>query len=366
MNRDAARQLLLSEIRQRRTRLQSLPATVNVEFTGKCHVHPPCTYCVGKNSPGYQEPGHISDSHLEQYWPYLLQAARVNDCTYGELHLYPGHETVIRRLSAAGVKFGFTTIGQLLTEKRARFLIEHADTLEFAISLNAATPETYTRYHGSGFELVIRNVERFVALHRQLRPGMPMPFLLSFIVMSGNRHEVFDFLRLAKRIGAERIIFRHLFDMRAGNYAVNSFGYNFVYEAERLPYASYLALHAQVENNPEFDGLKIYFEWTPGLSFIEEQAEPGVDIPCLFPWKFLSIRPLHDMFTPCCFLKRSIATPSQTTVEEVWNGEIMVGMRTELAAGRIPHYCRTYGDACPLVLQSHRSPELLQIASAAK
>jgi predicted aldo/keto reductase-like oxidoreductase len=36
------------------------------------------------------------------------------------------------------------------------------------------------------------------------------------------------------------------------------------------------------------------------------------------------------------------------------------------AAGRIPHYCRTYGDACPLVLQSGRTPELVHISGAAK
>lgn len=355
-------ELLLREIRERRTRLESLPDTVNVEFTGKCHVHPPCTYCVGKNMEGYSEPGHISDSTLEQYWPYMLQARRVNDCTFGELQLYPGHETVIERLSDAGVRFGFTTIGQLLTERRARFLIQHADTVEFAISINAATPETYFKYQGGGYETVIRNIRRFVELHAELRPGEELPFALSYIVMNGNRHEVLAFLRLAASLGVRKIILRHLFDMKAGTYSASSFGYHFLYEEERLTLADYIAIRELVENSGEFQALNINYEWKPEESFIREQAEPGIDIPCLFPWKFLCVRPLHNVYTPCCFLKRSIALPSENTIDEVWNGEVMVGMRTELAAGKIPHYCRTYGDACPLVLESRPAPpRLVQI-----
>lgn len=363
MSHDEARQLLLREIRERRTHLESKPATVNIEFTGRCHMHPPCTYCVGKNAEGYQEPGHITDAQLAPYWPHLLQAHRVNDCTYGELQLYPGHETVIERLSDAGVRFGFTTIGQLLTEKRSRFLIRHADTVEFAVSLNAATPETYRLYHGEGFDIVIRNLRRFVELHRELRPGKPLPFVLSYIVMRGNRDEVFPFLRLARDLGIDRVILRHLFDMRAGAYEVSTFGYRFRYEEERLGYADYLTLREQIDGTSEFAGMNINIEWNPELSFIQEQAEPGIDIPCLFPWKFLCIRPLHDLYTPCCFLKKPIAKPSETTLEEVWNGEVMVGMRTQLAAGRIPHYCQTHGDACPLVLgaRNEAPPALLRI-----
>jgi hypothetical protein len=60
----SSRALLLQEIREGRTYLESLPETVNIEFTGKCHVDPPCTYCVGKNAAGYVAPGHISEELL--------------------------------------------------------------------------------------------------------------------------------------------------------------------------------------------------------------------------------------------------------------------------------------------------------------
>ena len=367
MTPSEARALLLQEINERRTYLHSHPETMNIEFSDVCHMNPPCTYCVGKNTPGYREYGDVTDEQLAKYWPSMLRARRVNDCTYGELQLYAGHERVIERLAEAGVRFGFTTTGQLLTANRSRFLIARADTVEFAVSLNAATAQTYKRYHGDGFDLVIRNLRRFMDLHRELRPGGALPLSLSYIVMRGNRHEVFAFLELASSLGINRVSLRHLFDLRAGAYRVDSFGYQFCYEQERMDYSGYLSLRSEIEAEPAFDHLNIHYQWQPEQSFIQEQAEEGVDIPCLFPWKFLSIRPLHDSYTPCCFLKSSIALPSQTTVEEVWNGEILVGMRTELAAGKIPHFCRTYGVACPLVLASFRSeptvPVLHQIAA---
>ena len=340
------------EIAEKRVVLASPPETINIEFTDRCHVQPPCAYCVGKNLPGYREMGHISADQLDRYLPYLLRSARVNDGTYGEFLLFSRHQELIERLSAAGVRFGFTTIGHLLDERKARFLIEHADWVDFAVSVNAATAPTYHRYQGKGFERVMSNLERFAQLHQALRPGKPSPMSLSYIVMRHNRDEVFDFLRLAQGLQARCVILRHLFDMRRPEYVSTSFGTPFVYEQERLPQSEYMALRSAIEESDEFAALRIDYEWNAPESFIAEQRLPGVDIPCLFPWKFLCIRPLHDLYTPCVFLKRGIAKPSAATPEEVWNGETMVEMRRSLASGQIPHFCRTYGDACPIVLNA--------------
>ena len=51
LKRRAHRALRLREIRAGRSVLRSTPATINIEFSGRCNVWPPCTYCVGKNKP---------------------------------------------------------------------------------------------------------------------------------------------------------------------------------------------------------------------------------------------------------------------------------------------------------------------------
>jgi hypothetical protein len=76
-----------------------------------------------------------------------------------------------------------------------------------------------------------------------------------------------------------------------------------------------------------------------------------VDLPCLFPWTFLCVRPLHDIYTPCVYLKTGIGAPSKASVREVWNGEVMRGLRRSLAARRVPDYCMANGHCCPLVLE---------------
>jgi hypothetical protein len=169
--------------------------------------------------------------------------------------------------------------------------------------------------------------------------------------MRSNRHEVPDFLRLAMRLGVEHVVLRHLFDLRIGHFSSDNFGHHFVYEEERLPYADYVTLEREIRGASEFGDLGISYTWNGQSSFIAEQAEAGVDIPCLFPWKFLCVRPLHDGYAPCVYLKKSIAPPSATTLEDVWNGDTMVAMRTSLVAGHVPDFCMKYGDACPLVLE---------------
>jgi len=345
---------LHNEIHARCIRLESPPATINIELTGRCNFKPPCTFCVGKNQNGYEEPGDISDDQLNRYWPYLVRSQRVNDCSYGEPLLYPRIEEVIMRIKANGVTFGFSTNGLLLNERRSRFLVENADTIQFSVSVNAATSETYGRLHGQDYKALIHNIEQFIQLHKEIRFEQPLSSIVfSYIIMRSNQDEVLDFLRLAAKLGVKYIVFRHLFDLHAPGYICENFGQRFIYEKEMLPYADYKHIENQIGKRTEFKDLNIAYAWNAKDAFMAQQAETDIKIPCLFPWKFLSIMPFHDIYTPCAFLKKSIALPSQTTLEEVWNGEVIVGMRSSLLAGEIPNFCHAFGDCCPLILE-HR------------
>ncbi len=341
---------LAEEIDRRRTRLQSAPQTVNLEFTDRCNVRPACTFCTGKNEAGYREHGHLEDEVRDRIWPDLLRARRVNDCSYGEPMLYPRFEETIAALAAAGVAFGFTSNGLLLDERRARFLLRHAEHVDMAVSVNAATAETYHKLHGRDFHTLVRNLSRFVDLHHELAPHTRLPLVPSFIVMRCNRHETLPFLRWVSAMGAQRVMLRHLFDLEADGYAVDNFGHAFDYEEQRLALEDYRALQRQAQQDPALAGLEIHYQWDAEHSFIAEQSEQGSDIPCLFPWKFLCVRPQHDIYTPCVFLKRGIGHPSQHSIAEVWNGAVMRGMRRALSRGQLPDFCRTHGHACPLVL----------------
>lgn len=354
----------LREIRSGKTILKSTPATINIEFSGRCNMWPPCTYCVGKNAPGYVEPPHISEHQLKQYWEHMLAADRVNDNTYGEPLMYPHMDSVIDRLGEAGVRFGLTTNGLLLNEKKARLLVRHAAHIEICVSLNAASKETYFAHQGKNFETVIGNIRRFIAMHKQSRPRKTVPMILSFIVMKSNRHEVMDFIRLGRELGVKGLLLRPLLDLGEEKFEVANFGHHFVYARERLAFAEYQEIERRVRESGEFKdgGIEMYFAWSGKSSFIAEQAEPGVDIPCLFPWKFLCIRPLYNFYTPCAYIKHGIAKVSEMSVGQVWNGEVMQGLRRELARGDVPRYCCEHSANCPLVQEKMAREALLEEA----
>jgi MoaA/NifB/PqqE/SkfB family radical SAM enzyme len=241
----------LREIRAGKTRLRSLPATVNMEFSGRCNVWPPCTYCVGKHVKGYQEPPPISEEQLKPYWKYLLAADRVNDTTYGEPLMYPHIHELIDRLGNAGVKFGFTSNGLLLTEKKARLLAKHSDNVSICISINAASKEVYYLHQGKDFNKLIANIEKFISVCRTDYPDRPVPLMLSFIVMRSNQHEVMDFVRLAKRLGAPTILFRHLFELGEDRFEVDVFGQHFVYGRERLAFEEYKEIERRIRESED-------------------------------------------------------------------------------------------------------------------
>ena len=359
VTRRLRRRLRLREIHAGKTILRSTPATVNIEFSGRCNVWPPCTYCVGKNLPGYEEPDHIPAQQLAPYWKYLLAADRVNDTTYGEPLMYPGIHELIDRLGSAGVRFGFTSNGLLLNEKFARLLARHGDFVDVCISVNAASKEVYYAHQGKDFDKLVANIERLVRTHRETRPGKPIPLILSFIVMRSNQHEVLDFIRLTRRLGVPQVLFRHLFDLGQPDFQTDQFGHHFVYGREMLPFAEYQALERRIRASDEFTRADpgVQFAWNGQDAFLKQQAEPGVDIPCLFPWKFLCIRPIHGFYTPCVYLKKGIAKTSDHSPAQAWNGEVMQGLRRELARGEVPKYCCEHSDICPLVLDKRAREE---------
>jgi MoaA/NifB/PqqE/SkfB family radical SAM enzyme len=344
--------LQLREIAQKRVELQSLPSTYNIELTGRCNYNPPCVYCVGKNRPNYNPPGNLDISMIDKSWASLRQAERINDCSYGEPLLYPGFESLVERFASAGIKFGFSTNGLLLTEKKADFLVKHAGTIEFVVSLSAATPETYYRLHGQDFNAVIGNVKRYIELYEAEHGSAEPPLILSYIAMRSNADEVMDFLSLTRSLGVNNVMFRPLLDFVAGShYVCDSFGHEFDYENEKLGLDYYTELENHIREQSEFSSMKLSYQWSSQESFVAEMLDGESEIPCLFPWKFMNIRNLHDMYLPCMFLQESIGSPSEASVEDIWNSKTLVEMRESLVSGDIPQFCSNHSISCPLVLE---------------
>ncbi len=336
--------LNLEEIRAGKTNLQSKPIQFNIDLTGRCNINPPCVFCSRKGDGD----SALDISAVDKYLPFLSRCERVTDCSFGEPLTHPDFLKLVQRVAANGQAFTFSTNGLLLTQKRADILAEAGENIGFSISINAATSATYYKLTGQDFDRVIANVRRFIAKYRD-KWGHNPPLAMSFIVMKVNCEEVTDFIRLAHDIGITNINLRHLFIMPYGLWPRNDFGYKFIYNDEMLTQQEYDSISASSRISANELGLNLTIHWEPADSEIHNLSEPGVDIPCLFPWKFLFVQEHSKKAFMCCYSDTVLGRVDKDSPEQIWNNNIIRQARKELVSGKVPEICRKHGLSCPLV-----------------
>ncbi|MFL6195022.1 MAG: radical SAM protein [Thermoanaerobaculia bacterium] len=340
------------EVRSGRTRLLSGPLQVNIELTGVCNIDPPCLFCSGKNFGHNYRP--LDPEYLERYASILDRCEHVNEDSFGEPLSHPALVELARRVTANGQVFSFVTNGLLLTRAKADQLAACGPRLGIHVSFNASTTETFYKLTGKSFERVVANVRYYVETYRKQNGGAAPDLILTMIVMKINRHEVGDFLRLTREIGA-RALLAPLHDRPS--IPLGNFGYDFVYEDEMLPYAEILRIGEEATALARDLGIECALQWDAARdSAIRGFAEPGVETPCLIPWRFLFIQEHTSKVFACPYHRHPYGDLRTTPLEEIWNGETAQEMRRSLAGGEIPRYCLNHSASCPLVLEARNRP----------
>lgn len=70
---------------------------------------------------------------------------------------------------------------------------------------------------------------------------------------------------------------------------------------------------------------------------------------CSEPWTgIFSVSVDQDVIFCPCYLQMRIGNLHEATMQEVWNTEVLVDMRSTFAQGRLPAACE--GQLCPVVL----------------
>ena len=76
--------------------------------------------------------------------------------------------------------------------------------------------------------------------------------------------------------------------------------------------------------------------------------QPG-KVLCSEPWTgLLAIQTNMDVTFCPCFLKQKIGNLKESTIQEVWNADLLVELRRSFSAGELPAVCR--GQLCPPAL----------------
>ncbi len=135
----------------------------------------------------------------------------------GEPLLHPKSREIISYPAKLGLRVGLTTNGILLTERLVEEFCRAGVNL-INISLDAATPETYSkvRPERSGrfnfFQKVTENIRRAVKIKAKLAQEQPVNtgFMITMIQREESRGEEDQFVTLGEELGVDKVSFRPL------------------------------------------------------------------------------------------------------------------------------------------------------------
>ena len=178
-----------------------------IEPTSRCNLS--CRTCI-RNT--WDEP--LDDMDRTTFRRLVSQLGRFPHLEtvmfggFGEPTAHPDILSMVRAVKALGLRAEMTTNATLLDDALIEGLLrERLDTLW--ISLDGTAEESFeTIREGASFPLVLENIERLGKANG--RGGHRIDIGIAFVVMKTNLHDVRHLDRLARSVGARRIIVSHV------------------------------------------------------------------------------------------------------------------------------------------------------------
>ena len=172
-----------------------------IETTNRCDLK--CTTCFS------HQDGRIKTDMSLKDFVKLIQIninsiSHISLWNYGEPLLNRSTFGMIRYAKKAGIRYiKLDTNGMLLTRPKATSLVNSGlDCI--SISLDGASQGTYAQFRvGGNFELVVKNIERLVAIRNQTGAGPQIE--IQFIIMNHNEHEIAAIEALARKLRVDTL-----------------------------------------------------------------------------------------------------------------------------------------------------------------
>jgi MoaA/NifB/PqqE/SkfB family radical SAM enzyme len=196
----------LKNRQERVTQLDSRPFDLTMDLTSVCHLN--CPYCSTGNGTLKRQKSIMKDELYHDLlrrvgescfliW-YFSNGEPLLHKRFGELVGTVRHQEVFSVIS--------TNLSLELSDGSLRQLVTSGLGI-ISVSLDGATPETYSQYRrGGDFDLVVRNMRRLVEIKREL--GLSYPLIeWRFLRFQHNEHEEKAARTLAANIGVDLLEF---------------------------------------------------------------------------------------------------------------------------------------------------------------
>lgn len=314
------------------------PSSAHIGLTNRCNLS--CQMCPAHSasakfaSGGVRVDPHLLEAALNGLREFSGSLRLVGLTDFGEPFLYKEIFDIIAMIHDICPRAAITVTsnGTLLTDPLIEKILG-SGLFRVTISLDASTKRTYEAIRrGANFEQVISGINRLMEARRRMRMARPI-VTTNFVIMKSNVHELPEYVRLAKRMGVDRVgtvntlgIFNS--DREAGVFRM---------PGEKDETSRYTGIIAEARRVARIESIPLN---VPNMV----PREPGSncsanarDFPFIDPW--------GDVY-PCCTLaargreRGSTTAPmgniKQSSLGEIWRSERYSRFRRAFYTERLP------------------------------
>jgi radical SAM protein with 4Fe4S-binding SPASM domain len=320
------------------------PTCLYLEVTNECNLTcKTCPLTYGRA----ESPALLSLDKVRFLVSQFPSATRMVLHGIGEPLLNQELPQIIGYLKAEGKYVLFNSNATLLNARWQQALID-SQLDEYRVSLDATTPASYAEVRGKPmFPLILKNLEHFMALKKQL--GVAAPRVSLWLTgLKETLRELPDFLHIAHRLGIEEVYLQRLVywdDDHDDKLATRdqSLFQSLEAEEEAIIHASELLA----------EHLGLHFEASGATTPAQSVQQTGDTRPwarCMRPWTVMYITAQGSVF-PCCIAPFSAESlPSITLgnafeepLASIWNNGHYQRFRRTLLSDEPHHCCRGCG-----------------------
>jgi radical SAM protein with 4Fe4S-binding SPASM domain len=297
-----------------------LPIQIYLGLTQKCNRS--CSFCVSRSF----DPAVLPLDTVRKLAEQLRDSVQVVALTgAGEALVHPHFWDAIEILAVGipNVQFKMNSSGVGLGKAAERLL--QYPFRNITISLNAATPGTYGRFIGGGFDRVVESIHQLVVARARSASGGDLRLTISMVLMKSTVSELPDLVSKAFELGVEEVQGIYLMINSSQLEAESPW-----HQPERtnalLDAASERAatLGVALRSPPRFNEKSGVSNCFQPSSLPETQGQF-----CVEPWSTVYIRPDGDIIS-CPYGEEALGNIFKLPLSAIWNSQRYQELRRSL------------------------------------